>query len=99
MAKAFKAGTWVPWLAALEGRKIGIHTSLGEESAEAVVGVGLLALLSEVSIGLSAMLVVDTRFPPKKRGVSLNSRLGATIAMEFQRTWMPCSRQYSCTVL
>lgn len=30
----------------------GFHTSLREESAESVVGVGLLALLSEVSIGL-----------------------------------------------
>lgn len=42
------------------------HTSLGEESAEAVVGVGLLALIGEVTIGLSTLLVAGTRFPAGK---------------------------------
>jgi hypothetical protein len=31
------------------------RTSLGEESAESVIGVGVLALLSEESIGLSTV--------------------------------------------
>lgn len=44
------------------------RTSLREESAEAVVGVGLLALIGEVAIGLSTMLVAGTRFPGRKRG-------------------------------
>jgi hypothetical protein len=44
------------------------HTSLGEESAETVVGVGLLALIGEVSIGLSSVLDAVTRLPLSKRG-------------------------------
>jgi hypothetical protein len=50
------------------------HTSLGEESAEAMVGVGLLALIGEVTIGLSIVLVADTRFPIGKRGKGRPSR-------------------------
>lgn len=38
------------------------HTSLREESAESVIGVGLLALLGEESIGLIFMLVADAHF-------------------------------------
>jgi hypothetical protein len=54
-------------------KKNNSHTSLREEGAEAVVGVGLLALLSEESIGLSTSLV-----PLKKIGVRLpESTLGA----------------------
>lgn len=44
----------------------GFHTSLREESAESVVGVGLLALLSEVSIGLSSMLVAGVYLSARK---------------------------------
>lgn len=44
----------------------GFHTSLREESAESVVGVGLLALLSEESIGLSSMLVAGVYLSARK---------------------------------
>jgi hypothetical protein len=43
-----------------------LHTSLREESAESVVGVGLLALLSEESIGLLSMLVADVYLSARK---------------------------------
>ena len=43
-----------------------LHTSLGEESAEAVVWVGLLALLSEVSIGLFSVLVAGVYIAGRK---------------------------------
>ena len=53
-------------------KKINFHTSLREEGAEAVVGVGLLALLSEVSIGLSTLLV-----PPQgNRGTAARVDIG-----------------------
>ena len=47
-------------------KKIIFHTSLREESAESVVGVGLLALLSEVSIGLLWTLVAGVYLPARK---------------------------------
>ena len=46
--------------------KYGLHTSLGEESAETVVGVGLLALLSEESIGLFIVLVAAVYIAGRK---------------------------------
>lgn len=46
--------------------KYEIHTSLGEESAETVVGVGLLALLSEESIGLFTVLVAGVYIAGRK---------------------------------
>lgn len=33
-----------------------------------MVGIGLLALIGEVTIGLSIMLVAGTRFPAKEKG-------------------------------
>ena len=44
----------------------GFPTSLREESAESVVGVGLLALLSEESIGLLSMLVTGVYLSARK---------------------------------
>lgn len=49
-----------------KGKKNHFHTSLGEESAETVVGVGLLALLSEVSIGLFSVLVAGVYIAGRK---------------------------------
>jgi hypothetical protein len=53
-------------------KKINSHTSLREESAEAVVGVGLLALLSEESIRLSIWLVP----PQENRGTAARVDIG-----------------------
>jgi len=50
----------------VKGKKIIFHTSLGEESAESVIGVGLLALLSEESIGLSTVLVASVYLSARK---------------------------------
>lgn len=61
-----------------------IHTSLGEESAEALIGVLLLALLSEVAIGLEV---------GRRRSVRDEVVLSTK---ECVCTWIPCSRQYSC---
>lgn len=48
-----------------------------------MVGVGLLALLGEVTIRLSTLLVAGTRFSTGKRGAIVpKSRLGATTRLE-----------------
>ena len=54
-------GTYLPWPAVCVRRvrdlkHVGSRTSLGEEGAEAVVVVLSLALLSEVAVGLDAVL-------------------------------------------
>lgn len=48
------------WACGVGGGEIGYrHTSLGKESAEAMVGVSRLALLSEVSIGLDLIVRIN----------------------------------------
>jgi hypothetical protein len=64
------------------------RTGLGEEGAEAVIGLGSLALLGEETIGLSGVTV---------RTLSLLAESeGSSDGCGFGLTWIPCSRQYSC---
>ncbi len=61
------------------------RTGLGEEGAEALVGIGGLALFCEITIGL-------------KKEQTRQHVIESCVSRKRKLTWMPCSRQYSCGV-
>ena len=59
-------------------RLVCLHTGLGEEGAEAVVGIGLLALIGEMTVGLRTALVPwMLAFRCQSKGATLPPRISS----------------------